>query len=181
MNSFHRPQGPVLMHVRGIFEEIEAAQTLLQPQEHRSTRMAASRLYAASRGGETSRELEAVLASSRAARAVYRRAVADGARFSLPEARAASSRHTAARHGEGCRIRIERSRAEPDQFYVVVELAKETPAAASPTSLIVCDSDDRCQRFPLPPVRDGIAQIIAEDGSDLMRLIGDPTTRVYLR
>jgi hypothetical protein len=179
MNSFDRPHGLAESRVRDIFEEIEAAEALLRPR--RTTRVAASRLYAAACGGERTTEIEATLASSRAARGVYRRAIADGAYFSLSEARAASSRHTAARHGEGCRIRIERSRAEPDQFYVVVELANETPQAAAPTSLIVCDSDDHCQRFALPPVRDGIAQIIAEAGSDLMRLIGDPTTRVYLR
>jgi hypothetical protein len=180
MNSFDRPQGAELARLREIFEEIEATEMLLA-HPRRESRPAASSLYRAARETEGTREVDAVLARSRAARGVYRRAVAESARFSLPEARAASSRHTAARHGEGCRIRIEPSRAEPDQFYVVVELAKETPAGAAPTSLIVCDHDDRCQRFALPPVRDGIAQIIAEAGSDLMRLIGDPNTRVYLR
>jgi hypothetical protein len=52
---------------------------------------------------------------------------------------------------------------------------------APPTSLVVCDSEDRVRRFALPTVRDGVAQMIAEADSDLMRLIGDPTTKVYLR
>src|SRR5690348_1368884 len=130
MNSFDRPQGPAESRLREIFEEIETAETLLQPHPRRSARIAASRLYAAARHNESGPDVDAVLASSRAGRGVYRCAIADSSQFSLPEARAASSRHTAARHGEGCRIRIERSRAEPDQFYVVVELAKETPPAA---------------------------------------------------
>jgi hypothetical protein len=85
-----------------------------------------------------------------------------------------------ARYGDGCNIRIERSRAEPDQYFVVVELARDRAASLPPTALVVCDRQDRCRRFALPAVRNGIAQIIAEGDSDLMRMIGDPAARVFL-
>lgn len=182
MNDFKRPAGSDLDRLREAFAEIAAAEALLRPTAQSSRRrVAASRIYAAARDGSDDQDVSAVLADNRAARALYGRAVADTARFALPEARAASSGNPAARYGEGCHIRFERSRAEPGQYFVVVEVASERDDLRSPTSLIVCDREQRCRQFPLPAVRDGIAQIIAEADSDLVRLVGDPTTRVYLR
>jgi len=181
MTGFEFRRGPEVELARVLFGEYEEVAALMQPAEGQSSRwVAASRLYAAARGTEDS-AVEGLLADNRAARAFQRRVMTASALYALPEARAASSGAPAARHGEGCKIRIERSRAEPDQFFVVVELSGEGGVAVMPTSLIVCDSEDRCRRFPLPAVRDGIAQLIAEADSDLMRLIGDPTTRVYLQ
>lgn len=156
-------------HLRDIFGELQGTETLLRAAS-RPGRLTASALYAA-------RDHELELAP--AARRVHSRMVADSARAVLPFARAASS-GAAARRGDGCQIRIEQSRAEPDQYFVLVELAKGL-AADAPTALVVCDSDDRCQRFPLPAARDGVAQLIADAGSDLMRLISDPSSKVYLR
>jgi hypothetical protein len=182
MNSFDLGQGSMLGRAREIFTEIEDAEALLYAVATgpKKRRIAASHVYAMAQGA-TDPEIEILLRKNRAARSLYRQAVADTARFTLPEARAASSGNPPARLGEGCHIRVERSRAEPDQFFVVVQLPKETSERTRPTSLVVCDSEDYCQSFPLPAVRDGIAQIIADTGSDLMRLISDPTTRVYLR
>lgn len=180
MNTFVRPEGQALAGLRERFAEIEETEALLSPTGERSSaRMPASRLYCAATSREGDPTVEAVLDGSLGARGFYRRAVAASSLFSLPEARAASSGAALARHGEGCRIRTEQSRAEPDQYFVVVEVTRsERPA---PTSLVVCDSEDRVRRFPLPALRDGVAQMIAEAGSDLLRLIGDPTTKVFLR
>lgn len=174
MNSFEVAPGQQAQ-LREIFAEIRDADALLRPATDRSQgkRLSAGMLYAAARDGENA------YSDHPGARRFYRHVVADTARFALPLARAASSGLAPARHGEGCNIRIERSRAEPDQYFVLVELAKDS--RASPTSLIVCDGDDRCSRFPLPVARDGISQIVAESDSDLMRLISDPASKVYLR
>lgn len=174
MNSFPCPQGSDLDRLRRTFGEIEEAEALLQSAAR--ARTPASALYAAACSGA---DPEGDVLHSRHARDFYRRAVAASALFSFPEARAASSGAALTRHGEGCRIRTERSRAEPDQFFVVIELIKDDRRPA-PTSLVVCDADGRCRRFPLPPVRHGVVQLITEENSDLMRLIGDPAVRVYL-
>lgn len=161
-------------HLRHIFGELNGAAALLRAVP-REGRMSAAALYAA-------RDDMPDLAQP--ARRVHSRMVADSARATLPFARAASSlaqsAGATARRGDDCQIRIEQSRAEPDQYFVLVELAKGL-AADAPTSLVVCDSDDRCRRFPLPAARDGVAQLIAEKESDLMRLISDPASKVYLR
>jgi hypothetical protein len=183
MNDFPLPSGTHLERLRRTFAEIDGAEALLQAEDPRPAklRVAASALYAAAQATAPNRAAELVLSESRAARRLFRQSIVDTAAYALPEAKAASSGGPPARHGEGCRIRIERSRAEPDQFFVVVELIRQGAAGTAPTSLIVCDSEDRCRRFPLPALRDGIAQFIAEADSDLMRLIGDPSTRVYLQ
>ena len=180
MNTFDLAQGPRLDHAREIFTEIQDAAALLDPAANGGMsrrRLSASMLYGAAKAGDSPE----TLSQRPGARAFYRQAVADTARFALPLARAASTGLAPARHGDGCHIRIEQSRAEPDQYFVLVELAKETFGIPAPTALIVCDGDDRCRRFALPVARDGIAQIIADGDSELMRLISDPASKVYLR
>lgn len=179
MNVFERPQGLALERLRQRHSEIEEVETLLRPAAGQ-VRVPASRLYAAAAEDDNEPAIEALLSESRSARAFHRRSVAASALYSLPQARAASSGAALARHGDGCKIRTERSRAEPDQFFVLVEVEK-SDRKAPPTSLVVCDSQDRVRRFPLPAVREGVAQMIAEADSDLLRLISDPTTKVYLR
>lgn len=177
MNTFVRPQGAALTRLRDRFCEIEEAGALLSPART-SRRVPASCLYAAANSRNGDPIVEAAMEDNRDARGFYRRAVADSAVFSLSEARAASSGAALARHGDGCRIRTEQSRAEPDQYFVMVEITKDGRA---PTSLVVCDSEDRVSRFPLPIIRNGVAQMIADANSDLLRLIEDPTTKVFLR
>lgn len=177
MTIYEHPQDIALVKAREAFAEIDAVAGLLRPSERKtSQRLSPSALYSAARDGTV--VAEHALRGGKA-RQVFAHAIAETAMYTLAEARAASSGGPAARHGEGCHIRFERSRAEPNQYFVVVEMTREN-ADESPTSLIVCDRDQHCRRFPLPDVRNGIAQIIAEADSDLVRLIGDPSTRVYL-
>jgi len=181
MNEYPIPEGRKLERARGVFGEIEEVTTLLRATPgNGATTIAPSRLFAHATGATTDDpDVQAVLLRSPATRAAYRRMLESSTRFTLPEAMAASSGGPAAREGEGCRIRFERSRAEPNLFFVIVELTDE--AAEPPQALIVCDADDRCRQFPLPGMRDGIAQMIADENSDLMRFLGDPKSRAYLR
>lgn len=177
MNTFQNPQ---IERARALFAQRERVRVLMQDGPTKSRRIAPSALYAAAKTGAHDTNLTAALAENRGARGFYNQALAATAQYFMPEAKAASSYHMLERHGEGCRIRVEPSRAEPDQFFVIVELPREATRARMPTSLVVRDSQDFCQWFTLPPVRDGIAQFIAEASSDLVCLIGDPTTRIYL-
>lgn len=167
MNTFE------IARLRDIFTEIQGADALLRPTPQARRRLSAAAVYAAAQNAAGLSE------QSLSVRRAHSRMIAEGARAVLPFARAASS-GAAARRGDGCQIRIEQSRAEPDQYFVLVELARGL-SSGEPTSLVVCDSDDHCRRFPLPAARDGVAQIIAEGNSDLLRLISDPASKVYLR
>lgn len=178
MNTYQTPQGPHLVRLRALFAELEQVEVMIHAHESgtKPRRVAASALYAAAKNGAA----HAALKDRRGARGFYNQTLAETAQFFMPEAKAASSYHMLERHGEGCRIRVEPSRAEPDQFFVIVEMPREATRARMPTSLVLRDSQHFCQWFSLPPVRDGVAQFIAEANSDLVCLIGDPTTRIYL-
>lgn len=182
MNEYDLPEGRRLERAREIFGEIEDARALLRAVSEGATpAVAASRLHADATGHDAPPDpaVETFLAANPAARTAWRRMIEASARFALPEAMAASSGEPSPRQGEGCRIRFERSRAEPGLFYVIVEVTDE--AAEPPKALIVCDLDDRCRQFPLPDMRGGVAQLIADENSDLMRLLGDPKAKAYLR
>jgi hypothetical protein len=181
MNEYPIPEGRRLDQTRATFGEIEEANVLLRAASGNAPAMISpSRLYACATGAVADDpEVEAALGRNPAMRAAYRRMIESAARYAMPEAMAASSGGPAPRQGEGCRIRFERSRAEPNLFFVIVELTDE--AAEPPQALIVCDAEDRCRQFPLPGMRNGTAQMIADENSDLMCLLGDPKSRAYLR
>src|SRR6185436_3671609 len=96
---------------REIFAELQDAEALLRSGMQSRRRMNAAQIYAAAQGGALDPE------AGPAVRRAHSLMVAESARFTLPFARAASS-GAAARRGDGCHIRIEQSRAEPDQFFV---------------------------------------------------------------
>jgi hypothetical protein len=97
----------------------------------------------------------------------------------LPQVAAASSGTIKVREGQGCLIRFEASRAEPSQTFVVIELTNpETPV---PGHLFVCDAENHCLKYPLPPASDGAIQILLEQGSDLLDRLLDIDTEVFLR
>jgi hypothetical protein len=173
-------QGRAMDRARETFVEMAVLDTLRRPVGSGRARPSASALYAAATQDNRDAGLQGELARNPLARRVHAAMLAQAALFTFGSLRAASSSVRSERHGEGCHIRIERSRAEPDQFYVVVQLLRDPPAGRTPASLILCDREDHCRHFPLPAMRNGVAQIIADADSDLMRLMDDPRTRVFL-
>lgn len=99
----------------------------------------------------------------------------------LPRAAAASSGPVRERHGEGCRVRLQPSRAEPGQTYVIIEMIPGGEPAPAPRAFFVCDAGNNCRRYTLPEARDGIVQLLAEARSDLVRALEDIRTEIYLR
>ena len=99
--------------------------------------------------------------------------------YRLPEAMAASSEEYPIRHGNGCTIRMEPSRAEPDQIYVIIEITGNVDQ--SPRSMFVCEEDKTCTRFELPELKDGIVQFISDSQSRLIKLLMNPKTEAFLR
>jgi len=97
----------------------------------------------------------------------------------LPEVAAASSGELETREADQCRIRIEPSRAEPDQVYLIIELTD--PAAATPWVLFACGADGRSDRIELPEGRDGVIQVLLDRAAPILVQLRDPGTEVFLR
>lgn len=108
----------------------------------------------------------------------FRRLLGKTALAYMPRVAAASSGEIRQRSGDNCRIRFEPSRAEPDQVYVIIEFT--LGEGGLPVSLFVCDSDNRCDKFPLPRGRDGVIQLLLERDSDLLAKLRDINTEIYL-
>ena len=124
-------------------------------------------------------ELEQALARDPGLRADFRRLLERSARHRIPRLAAAAGSEITRRDGDGCRIRLEASLAEPDQTYVIIELADED--APAPGRLFIVDAEDRCSAFPLPPSRGGVIQLLEDGGSDLVQGLRDVQTEVFLR
>jgi len=92
---------------------------------------------------------------------------------------AASTGAIMSRDGEGCRIRFQRSRAEPRQRYVILEL--DGVEGAPRTTLFACDSENRCLKFPFPDAREGVVQMLLDEESALRRALLDIKTEIFIR
>ncbi len=143
--------------------------------------ISASRLYAIANepGAPMPADIAAAMLQRPTLRATYRDFLAGAASYSVPEAMAASSEDLPTRKGDGCLIRFLPSQAEPDQVYLVVEL--DDPGRAAPKALVFCDRDDFCGVVELTSWRNGVAQLIVEMGSDILRMARDPHSTAYLK
>jgi len=93
-------------------------------------------------------------------------------------AAAASEGAVSTREGEGCRISLRPSRAEPSQVYVVVEMTVERKP--QPEYLFICTRDGLFSRFPLPEADGMNFQFLAQKDSDLVRGLENSETEVFL-
>jgi hypothetical protein len=150
-------------------------------QDAAAPSMAISRLYTvvANPGAALPADVAAAMLRQPRLRAVYRELLARAATFHIPESMAASTDDLAIRAGDGCRIRFEASRAEPDQIYVIVEL--DDPSGPPPSGLVFCDVENFCASLELTGWRNGVVQLIVERDSDILRLARDPKSMAFLR
>ena len=185
MAEFELPAGDSLVDARDYYGEqvdFAALQEADVPLDEKL--VAPSRLYAyAQRPESIDADIQAVIERALfrhpGQRTLYRRFLEAQALYVLPRARAASSEEVPTRRGEQCVIRAERSRAEADQFIIIIELLDE--AQTEPVSLILCDAEDHCQRFALPPAHRGIIQFLASGEDEIVTLLRDPNTEAFLR
>ena len=124
-------------------------------------------------------ELDGALQTDETLREDFRRLLDRTATIRVPRVAAASPGTIMSRDGEGCQIRFQESRAEPNQTYVIIELTDKK--AKAPGHLFVVDSKTRCQKFSLPPAQNGIIQFLVEQKSDLLVGLLDIKTEVFLR
>jgi len=177
MSDYQIPKNSDLEGVKQKFSELSQADELLTSLDKASA-ISPSQLFAHANGVENEAVAKA-LSENLALRRIYRDMVEKTALYYVPEAMAASSDDIVSRAGKGCRIRMEPSRAEPNQVYVIIELSGDEKV--TPTTLVVCDVESNCSRFPLPKIRDGVVQIIADREADLVRLLSDPKTEAFIR
>ncbi|MCW9035531.1 MAG: hypothetical protein OQJ97_15030 [Rhodospirillales bacterium] len=162
------------------FSQLMVTRTLLE-SEKLSQGVSASRLYAYANGSllYPQSDLDKALGQNLSLRRTYKSMVSKVASFYLPESLAASSDALPTREGEGCRISLKKSRAEPDQIYIIVELTKERDAHAE--VLVVCGEDDLLAQIALPTPRNGVSQVIVEKNSEILTLLADPKSEAYVR
>lgn len=178
----HLPDGDRLRLAERLFDAVSTFDWLTRSSEPPGRRkIAPSRLYAYATDAraEVDVELERALDEDAEARAAFRRLLEKTAHGRMPRVAAASSGPILSRDGQGCRIRFERSRAEPNQTYVIIELTDKR--APPPATLFVWDREDRCRRYPLPLAQEGVIQMLVEQESDLLQGLLDIKSEVFLR
>jgi len=110
---------------------------------------------------------------------IFRKFLANtGPAYAPRLAAAASSGRTQTREGEGCRISLRPSRADPEQVYVVVEMTR--PEGVVPRHLFLSLPDGLFSRFDLPEPDGMVFQILAQADSGLVRGLSSPETEVFL-
>ncbi len=181
MIELEMPDQAGLTRARQRFAELSESRALLQDAGEGAA-ISAGRLYAHATAPMPAPdlELETALDQHLGLRRAYRDFVAASANYRFGEVIAASSGQIPPRRGVGCRISVEASLAEADQFIVIVEL-EGGDGGAGPATLVLCDRDDRCHRFALPPAHRGVIQFIVRDDDPILPLLRDPGTEALLR
>ena len=181
MNKHNIPKRDELNSVKQIFAELEAVDTLIhqQPREVGSGAIAASDLLAYACGDEVNAgQISGALIRSPALRRVLKGFLTEVSEYYIPEAIAASTEGFPERGVDGCRLRLEVSRAESNQYYLIIELSE---GGHIPSLLTLCDLKDRFEQVKLPPPRKGTIQVTVTLESGIPDLLRDPKTAVYLR
>ena len=156
----------------------EAALSHLMRREEADTRVSLKRLYTyLTETDAEDRQLESSLDSDSALRADLRRLTEKVAAFHVPKLAAAATGQVTRREAPGCRIRLEPSRAEPTQTYVIISL--DDPGRY-PRWLAVFSGDDRCRRIALPEPQDGLVQLILDHDSELLAALYNPDSDIFI-
>ncbi len=179
---YQMPEGDGRALAAALFVADRQVQALQATRNDRSRarRVGMDRLYAyATEAGAEDAELERELHADPDLGEAFRRILDRTALHRLERVAAASPGTIMSRDGDGCRIRFQESRAEPNQTYVIIELTDKE--ARAPAHLFVVDTENRCRKFALPAARNGIIQFLVEQGSDLLAGLLDIKTEVFLR
>ncbi len=176
-------EGADLDNARQLFESEDTVRQVIRGVADRDFRpvIGFRRLhaYATGSGDIEDSELTRALAEDENLRADLHALLAKTALNHLPEVAAASSGELSSRESAGCRIRIEPSRAEPDQAYVIIELVdREAPF---PTMLFTFNAEGRSDTLALPEGRDGVVQVLLDADAPVLESLKDHAAEVFLR
>lgn len=158
------------------FAALQAKRELMQSR--REGGLSLGRLYAFA-AGKSDEMVARLVGSDLVVRRVYRQLLQGMALVHIPQAQAASSEDYPERHADGCRVRLQASRAESQQLYLIVEMSDVR--RDMPKAMELFGGDDSHARLDLPPARNGTIQTIIETTSSAARLLSDPKTEIILR
>lgn len=182
MTKYQILAGANMDTVKSAYSEIGLIESLIEGPEElvASAGLSASQVYAYVLGdpAQALRIKEAMLGNLEL-RKLYRRMVEAAAVYRMPEAIAASTDEFPERQTGGCRIRVVRSEAEADQYYVIIEL--DEGAKSVPETLVVCDNDNHSAQLPLSAPQRGIIQVTVDEDSGVPRMLRNPKSGIYLR
>lgn len=119
-----------------------------------------------------------LLAEAPAARKSYRTLIDQMSLVRLPQSMAAASDGLPVRNSEGCRIRLQESKAEPEQLYLIIELSGILKS--DPERLTVFDATDNSYSLDLAAPRNGVIQMIVERSEKIATLLSDPKSEAFL-
>ena len=176
------PKDEDLEAARDRFAELCDARQLLHGDTFSIGVISASRLYAYANSAIEDAEIEVELSRNLSARRIYRSYLQAAAIYRPGVAAAASTEAIPPRRGLGCTVRVEPSQVEPNQYIVIVAIETSPPKTeATPATLVLCDTQDHCHRFALPPAHRGVIQFIIAEGTEMLALLRDPRTEALLR
>lgn len=92
-------------------------------------------------------------------------------------AAAATGDRVAERRGDGFGLRLLPARGAADQTWIMITLDRPEQA---PTLLTVLPGDGPPVTVGLEAPADGVVQLLADNGSDLVRALADPAARLFL-
>ena len=180
MNRYKNPDQAELGVVQQAYAELDAVDALLKPPSRGDGGpvMASELLaYACGEAAEAGR-VKAALIRFPSMRGVLKDMVVRMSDYQMPEAIAASTKEFPERRTEGCRVRMEASRAEADQYYLIIELVE---SGEIPSVLTLCDAENEFEQITLPSPRRGVIQVIVTNESGIPDMLRDPKTAIYLR
>ena len=176
------PRDDDLEATRDHFAELCDARQLLRGDASVISAISASRLYVYANSAIEDVEVEVELSRNLSARRIYRNYLQAAAIYRPGVAAAASTEAIPPRRGVGCTVRVEASQVEPDQYIIIVEIETSPPKGkAAPATLVLCDTQDHCHRFALPPAHRGVIQFIIAEDTEMLALLRDPRTEALLR
>ena len=175
------PDEKTMDSVRARFVDEDDTRQVMAALQTTTPTVAFSRLWRLATGDlNADAELSATLRQDRKLAADFNALLQKVAWSHLPQVAAASSgEELRLRETDLCAIRIEPSRAEPEQVYVIIEL--KDPAATAPASLITSAADGGLENMTLPAARDGVIQLLLQRDNALLLALQAHGTEVYLR
>jgi hypothetical protein len=168
---------------REYFSDLNAMDELLDEAANSGIEASVSpgELYAFALGGLAANadKVQRALQDNANIRAVFQDFLQKVSEFHVPQAIAASTADVDVREGAECKISIEPSQANPDQVYVIVELTGSRDG--QPKAMHLMGAGNSYLHVALPEFHDGIAQLIEERTSEIVALLRNPDTEVFLK
>ena len=137
-------------------------------------------------GGEKDAWVEEALRTDLGLYACYRRLRDDSSRVIIPKSAMAGSHKVEQRHGDGFRVFMKPSRANPDQIYVILECDESTGIADEQEIILLIEPEDAAREngFPMrmtfPPVSGGRTSLLLSRSNPVLDRLSDDDCEIRM-